>query len=263
MNIEERFDKIEAYVLGTLNEVEKENFEQEISADKELATEVQLHKMEHEAMRILDRDHLKAQFSNWATEKQQQEQSSAKIVKMSSSRRLITRRLSIAASFLVLLIAGFGLIQNNYSNNALANELMPPTNWTDRGSMDGNPIEIAFEAMENKNYEEAIQIFDDLKNTQYAETALLYKAEAYYLSENYQLAESNYQTIVNENKSTANIHKAERGLVATFLKQNKTEAAITLLTSIAQNETHTYQKEAQIILEKQESWLRKLVVSKL
>jgi tetratricopeptide (TPR) repeat protein len=62
------FDKIEAYINNALSPAEKKAFEADIANDDDLATAVQMHRLEHDGMeRILETD-LRQKMKQWETE---------------------------------------------------------------------------------------------------------------------------------------------------------------------------------------------------
>jgi tetratricopeptide (TPR) repeat protein len=62
------FDKIEAYINNALSPAEKKAFEADIANDDDLATAVQMHRLEHDGMeRILETD-LRKKMKLWETE---------------------------------------------------------------------------------------------------------------------------------------------------------------------------------------------------
>ena len=73
------------------------------------------------------------------------------------------------------------------------------------------------------------------------------------MNKDYAAAITTYQEMIASSSSSVNVQNAERGLVAAMLKQGKTEEAKALLTSMAENDQHTHQEEAQKLLEKQNS----------
>ncbi|MEN0004000.1 MAG: hypothetical protein AAF798_07650 [Bacteroidota bacterium] len=64
------YDKIEAYLLNELSEHEREAFEMELSTNVELVKEVELHRVEHDAMELLIAEETKQQFKAWLDEGQ-------------------------------------------------------------------------------------------------------------------------------------------------------------------------------------------------
>ena len=64
----DRFDKIEAYIKKELSEKELVAFQKEMVANEELAKEVQLHRLEWEAMHLIREDKLRAKLKTWQKE---------------------------------------------------------------------------------------------------------------------------------------------------------------------------------------------------
>lgn len=258
MSTEKQFDKAEAYVLGILPPDERTAFEQELTKDSNLATEVQLLRLEHDAMRILEQDDLRQQMAVWSMQKKEMESSGAKIVPM-QKRRSLVRPLAVAASFLVLMVAGWSVIQYNYGSNALGNDFMLTTTLSDRSNIaPSNPLIDALDAMESKNYADAVRILDELDDTIYAERALLLKAEVYVVNQDWEKAILTYEQIIRDGANTSIVQNAERNLAATYLQMGNKTSAKQLLSKIADNPQHLHQADALQLLKKYNSWMGSL-----
>ncbi len=68
MDDQSLFDKIEAYLLNELPEKETEAFKQQIDADPDLALEVELHRLESDAMEVLVAENYKKKMTDWEAE---------------------------------------------------------------------------------------------------------------------------------------------------------------------------------------------------
>lgn len=255
MSTEKQFDKAEAYVLGILPPDERTAFEQELTKDSNLATEVQLLRLEHDAMRILEQDDLRQQMAVWSMQKKEMESSGAKIVPMQKRRSLI-RPLAVAASFLVLMVAGWSVIQYNYGSSALGNDFMLTTTLSDRSNIaPSNPLIDALDAMETRKYADAVRILDELNDTSYAERALLLKAEVYVVNQDWEKAILTYEQIIRSAINISIVQNAERNLAATYLQIGNKTAAKQLLNKIADNPQHLHHADALQLLKKLNSWM--------
>ena len=58
-------DKIDQYLYERMEEADRISFEQEFANNKELAKEVQVHKLEFRAAEILIEEELKTKFESW------------------------------------------------------------------------------------------------------------------------------------------------------------------------------------------------------
>ncbi len=258
MSTEKQFDKAEAYVLGTLPPEERIAFEQALATNKHLAAEVQLLQLEYDAMRILEQDSLRQQMATWSIQKKEIEASSVKVMPM-QKRRFSIQSLAVAASFLVLLVAGWSIIQYNYGSAALGNDFMLTTTLSDRSNIaPSNPLIEALDAMENKDYKNAIRILDELSSTTYAERALLLKAEVYVVNKDWEKAISTYEQIIRNGSNLSIVQNAERNLAATYLQMGNQTAAKQLLGKIADNSQHLHQADALQLLKKYNSWMGRL-----
>ena len=92
------FDRIEAYLTGGMSAAEATSFEQEVSRDEALALELELQKLEHDAMNLMLEEDLKGKMGNWSDAPPVNpfaEEPAAKIIRMDRRRRTL---LSIAAA---------------------------------------------------------------------------------------------------------------------------------------------------------------------
>lgn len=62
------FEKIEAYLAGRMNEAEKVAFEAQLATDPDLALELEMHRLEHDAMNRLVEQEIKGKFAAWSQE---------------------------------------------------------------------------------------------------------------------------------------------------------------------------------------------------
>ena len=219
-------------------------FEEQLSQSTELQEAVQLHQLEQEAMRLLEREQLRTQFSAWKEEKNLSTQQEAKVVAMKSSNRF--RRLAIAASFLLLFGGGLSIWnQINNSDAALATNYFPITSTSDRSNINSeNPLLDILTPLSKKDYNTAISAAELLENTIYREQTLLLKAEALFLKEDFNRAIETYESVIAQNNNISNQEKAEWGKILALLKSDKEKEAQNELKKIADNANHAYQQEA-------------------
>lgn len=71
MREQERFYKIEAYLSGELPEAERQDFERQVENDPALALEVEMHRLEHDAMNVLVEREIRGKMQAWAQEGQE------------------------------------------------------------------------------------------------------------------------------------------------------------------------------------------------
>lgn len=258
MRAEEKFDKIEAYLFGSMTPEERTEFEAAALSDIELQTEINLHELEHQAMQILEEQDLKAQFAAWKTEKVAATEE-PKIVQL-KPRRSLRRVLSIAASVLIVMGVGLNIwVQTTYSNDGLGNAYRERTSLSDRNMGSTNPLNPVLDLMAAQQYEAAITAIEALEQEEYRYVALKLKAESYMQLEDFEAAIATYRTILSENPSQVDRMQAEYLLGLALLQNGESEAAKVTLATIAADETHTYQAEAQALLTQLDSFWRKLV----
>ncbi|MEL6941839.1 MAG: hypothetical protein AAFO82_04165 [Bacteroidota bacterium] len=178
------------YVKGRMNLEDKANLEEALQADKTLAQEVDFYK---EMQAFAD---LKNKMDAFDVELQQE----TKVVEMKPQAKVrklnIRRSISLAASFLVLLVAGGLWFSNaNYSNQALSNKNIDRLDWlTTSTSRQGDneiidPFETGINALQAKDYTTAIDFFEGIpKSDATWSQARLHLAYAQYQSTNFEAA---------------------------------------------------------------------------
>ncbi len=221
------YDRIEAYLFDLLSATEKNAFEAELATNTELQEQLNLHRLEHEAIQLLEEDRIRAQFAEWKQELMTTPEEEPKLVPINRTRTSWRYRIGIAASLLLLLTAGsFWWATQTYSNQALANA--------------------TFEEVSIVRSDAAI-------STRFSEALQEYKAQ------NYDAAISIYQQIIAESTNNSERDQAELNLIAAQLAKGETAPARQALKRIAQSPNHTYQKEATTLLSKLDSIWRKLL----
>lgn len=253
MNNSNNTDRLEAYLMDNMTSQEKIQFEAEINNNPELLSQVNLYKLEAQALKLLERQQLQAQFETWKKEKQQDTGATIRTIKTRNYLQI----LSIAASFLLLVVAGMGWINTNYSNDALADNLFENSTVRSRAEQSSDPLAEASEAMAEKDFERAITLLNEFDGTLLATKATLKKGEAYYQKGDYENAAISYQKIINNpNEQPTNINEANWFLVGVYLKQGETTKATALLSELA-NTPNIRQEEAIDLLKKYQSiWHR-------
>jgi len=120
-----RHTQIEAYLLGRMNATERQQFEQKLTQDDNLATALKAQEAEHEVMEAMVEMDLFRDLKTWRAEAENvvasPQAKEAKVVPL--YRRFAT--LAIAASFLLLVSAAFWLMQN--INNPINNDNLAET----------------------------------------------------------------------------------------------------------------------------------------
>ncbi len=231
MNLD-NYDKIEAYLFDLLDEKERATFEAELKKDDKLKAEVNLHRLEQQAIKLQEEQNLRAQFAEWKQEKKSNTEiaSEAKVVSMKPTRRSLFYRLSAAASVLLVLSAGtFWWANTTYNNQALADAAFEfSSNDRSNASTATSDFELAEQAFTDGKHKEAIDI---------------------------------YQNIIETNSNPTEVHLAEWNLANVQLAAGNTATAKLSLGRIAEDEAHTYQEAAAELLPKLNSFWRKLTVN--
>ena len=136
-------EKIDTYIAGKMPPEERTTFEQQMKTDVALEQEVKAHVAEREAIKLLLQEDFKQSIAQWRSEGVA-EKEEAKVVTMKPARsRSFRRVLTLAASFLVLVVAGLGFFaQSNYSDQALinANYLTADSAGDKSGAEEVNPL---------------------------------------------------------------------------------------------------------------------------
>lgn len=265
--MEDKFStyKIEEYVNGKLDEQEKISFELLMAKDKELAKEVALYKSIANVSEVKGDEELDTLISGIGKEleeedffipegKRQDSQSEtvkSEINKPTDSEaeilpfRLITL-ISIAASFLVLCLVGGGWwAKANYSDRALTQQNFDQAtiNTMIRGEgTKTNILSSGLEALANKNYKEAIPLFESISESEdLYPNARLYLALAQFKIEAYSDAAVNAKTVAN--LKTRFQEKARWLQINSMLAGGQTnEEFEALLDDLANNSSDDYYK---------------------
>lgn len=258
----QKFDQIEAYLSGDMNETAAAAFDKKVANNPVLAAAVDRHLLAHDAIEIMIEENLRAEMKNWSGT----ENKSAKIHQIGQAkgggkvRRLFY---SLAAAASVAIVVGFFGLQfstNNYSNAALSEgayhfdfSTTRSTNTTE------SPLAPGLKAYEAANFTEAIQYFQNIAptNPQYKE-AQFYLGHSLYQNKDYNKATNVFQTVITAN----DIHykeAAEWYQIVSYLAAKKQDNNFTtLLNQLVIDEGHTYHNNAVELNNKLNSFWRTL-----
>lgn len=247
---EEDYDQIEDYLYGRMSEDQASAFEERVRKDGTLAEELEVKRMEQQTLRLLSQNQLRSEMTNWKAEREVEQPSEAKVVKM--PRRRLLYRLSAAASILLLIGLPLWWVNQVYSNEALAgNALGLKTSRSDRSNVAAdNPLLQALDLANAGNFQEADNQLQALQGTPFAEEAQLLRAEIYCEQEQYNEAIPVYQNLAESSEDLIVKQRAEWLLSNAYLITDQEDQAQQLLTSIASNDGHLHQSEAQKLLKK-------------
>ena len=235
------------YVKGRMSQEDKLRLEQELQMNEDLAAEVDFYK------EMQSFANLKNKMD--AFDKDLQKETKVMAMKPKAKvRRFNTRRsISLAASFLVLLVAGGLWFSNaNYSNQALSNKNVDRLDWlTSSTSRQGDsgisdPFETGIDALREQDYSSAIDFFESIPKSDVAwSQARLHLAYAQYQSTNYQVAKATLDELIQENTSTINRQKAEWLKLQVLLASGESKDEFkALLNAISTDTQHLFQRQA-------------------
>ncbi|MEM9887267.1 MAG: outer membrane protein assembly factor BamD [Bacteroidota bacterium] len=250
------------YIKGRMSPEDQAAMEQQIQLDKDLAADVDFYK---DLQGFAD---LKNQMDAFDADLQEE----TKIVEMKPQakvRRLNLRRtMSLAASFLVLLVAGGLWFSNtNYSDQALSSKNVDRLDWLatndsrQGGSENIDPFKTGIDALQDKDYAAAIDFFESIpKSDATWSQARLQLAYAQYQSTNYQNAKTTLDELIQENRSTINRQKAEWLKLQVLLASGQSKDEFEqLLNTISTNAQHLFQPQALEMQQDLNTFWRKLI----
>ncbi|MEM0998820.1 MAG: hypothetical protein AAGN35_17310 [Bacteroidota bacterium] len=165
------------------------------------------------------------------------------------SRKLF-RYLSVAASVVLLAVAGFIFLRSPLTPQSVAQEYFEVFDGNVvRGGLHSttNIYDTAKQLYNDKKYSEAAPLFDEVDSIQ----SLYYAANSYYEIGQYDLAADRFRSVIAKGDGYA--EDAEFGLAMTLLMQENVADARNLLNDMAQDERHNYTAKAREVLQKIES----------
>jgi tetratricopeptide (TPR) repeat protein len=225
------FDKIEAYLLGMMDDAEQATFEQAMATDTDLKSAVEAQKLEHRAMELAIRDDLRAQMSAWSMDTE------------TASPLQVTTTTAAAAS--VLLVLGF-FGRSLFGPSEV--DTLSYFNSTTRssGSMNEMPevLRPGLSALKGGRYDEAIAAFGQVTDPNYKPQALLFSGECYFRLKKYEDA---IATFTLAESMAANAEQKDSAQWFRFLAlkaAGKKAEAAALKAVIRANDGHTFWEEA-------------------
>ncbi|MCK5171657.1 MAG: tetratricopeptide repeat protein [Bacteroidales bacterium] len=165
------------------------------------------------------------------------------------------RRFYYAAASAALLIATGGLVQRlispNLDNNAVFEKYYAPYDVTvtyRSGNIEVDRLLLnALERYEEKDYEQALILFEEVLKTRENDMAIsLYSGISYMEEEKYQKATKSFNNIITDNDNLF-IEQAEWYLAMCYLKTEKTDKAQNVLNEIIKEESY-YKDQATKVL---------------
>ncbi len=239
MNKNDKTILIDRYISGKLEDTELWEFKTNIENDASLAHEVKLRREIYGTIGNDKKMELLETLNSIKT------RTHTRRFKINIHSRQIQ---AFAASVIVLMIIGAGLISNYTGNNGNVNYNVYTEYFIDEGSLlttrsDANSSNSVVESgvlLYDKNeFSEAISLF---KSTPENVIARLYCGFSYMKLEEFDMAEKQFEYIINHNDNIF-IDQAEWNLGLSYLANNKTEQADVIFTKIA-SENGAYGKQA-------------------
>jgi tetratricopeptide (TPR) repeat protein len=267
MNQEQLYDRIDAYLWDMLSTDERITFEKDLATDDVLRSELALRRLENEAIRLAEKDDLRAKMKAWKAESLADnitEKQEAKVVALNQPKIARFKPMQWAAAAAILIGVLFGgnfLVKSNYSNEALVSEFYGNSGSILRGSRGDLPKEFdqAMQLMQAGKYQEAIPVLESINDSAIFVTTRFTLAEAYFKTKNFDQAQVYYRQIIERNETVVSVQEAEWKTVLTLLAAHKTSNEFTtLLNRIATDDKHSFQKKAQDLTAKMNSFWRGL-----
>ncbi len=252
--MEKAYEKIEAYLDGSLNEAERIAFEKALEADDELAAAMDRHLMANDAIEVLIADNLRAELKTMAAD--------TKIKPIAEKRgglRHYLAPLAIAAS-VALMVGVFGFLQKGkYSNDGILSRHYTAYEMpTVRSGNNNQALAEGVRAFQSKDYSKAIEYFKGIpvEDPLYTK-AQFYLGQAYYQNE--QAAEAIVPFgVVAQSDDLELSEKADWYALLAGLASNQVEKASfqNRLERITTDTGHSYHGQAKEIQADLESFWR-------
>jgi len=262
-------NKIIDYLLNRMDESERSEFSIRIDNDPELAEEVKFFKTLGLVARKADQEKFKDAVSGVHQTLGKEGfflTSEKKLLPDSSKTRIrkIWRPIAIAASILLVIgVSGKIWVDSQFSSRALANQYFEPVTSISEVRIGENQptgqLDRAKSAFDSENFELARQEFSTI-----ASDSPLYTESQYFLGHtydklaNYDQAIESFRTVISA-EDVRFQDQAEWYLVQMLLKTGRSvNEVMESLDKIAEDGTHSFQKDAQELQEKLNSFWRQL-----
>lgn len=248
------YQEIEDYVNKKLSTSESADFEAKMAKDSNLTDEVNFYKDVAKVTKYKSQKDIENTISAAESELSADGFFNHKANKTGNTRVFRLRNIqAIAASFLVLIVAGFWIMSSNYSNEGLVAD-----HFSDTGISSGlrssdnpdDPFTPGLIAMEEENFEKAAEFFSSISETDEAYyEARLFLAKAQLKNGNFDWAAEN-AILVSGSESVFKF-EAEWLHLKILLSAGKTGPEFdSLLDNLAQNGEDEFYKNKGIDLQK-------------
>ncbi|MEA3444857.1 MAG: hypothetical protein U9R19_09060 [Bacteroidota bacterium] len=245
-----KFELIDNFLMGRLDEQEMQSVKDRISTDTEFAETVAEHMKIIKLIRVHEENKIRRKFSEL-----DETQNTGKQVK----KVYMIRTLAVAASISLILISYFAFFSNSFNKiegNEIASNmpyvceyLQPPINYfmqRSRGRSEENKLSDAMLLYDNQQYKQASIIFDELLLTDSNKVNVLFYGGVSYAKSNQpkKALECFMETETKENIFSQEL-QWYKSLI--YLDTGEIEKAKELLYGIINSESK-YQKDAELIL---------------
>ncbi len=256
-----KYEKIEAYLNGTLPPTEYEVFEQEIQSNPKLAEQVQLFREIDKALE--DEGALNFQKVVQAEEEAFLKEFEKEVSEEENSKPLrkiggFNRQWMMAASFLIFLFSAFLLWQFQPSESSSNEELFAqyvetyPLNEDVRGNdSTATNFEIGIQQYQAKDFDAAVQTFESLAATNGKDMSLAFSLGNAYLNQTppqFILAEQQFRKIIT-NDSSIYVSKAKWYVALILLQKGELTEAKNLLKDVTESGDKYGRKAEELLKE--------------
>ncbi len=239
---------IDKYITGRIEDNDLKEFKTRLETDANFAREVKLRK---DIYNTIGNDKKMALLKTLNNISLRKANSAFRI-------NIYSRQIqAFAASIVVLLIVGAGLLTNYIGNDQLSNIDIYNTHFIDEGSIistrseakiNNSLVETGIRLYSNEKYTEAVSMFDSNPENIIAR---LYTGFSYMKLEQFDKAEKQFKYIINHSDNIF-IDQAEWNLGLSYLANNKTNQASEVFAKIAA-EDGAYRTPASDIIKKLEN----------
>ena len=255
-------EKIRRYLRNRMSEEEREKFKTELNSDPTLKEEVATHALAMNVADEIQKEKLIAQMEGYSFKEENAQ-------KLKPKRAL--RIWAIAASVLLLVVAGSIYFLNQFSNDALytiSEDKYPPFE-NNKLSADAikqienfDPYFILI--LQNKEIEktpESTKYFSSFdKNNELFFRAQFNLAYSFLLAKDYPQSKIVFQSIISsEDADKSLIEEAQFYLALVSLLNDETEETVEQLNIIANQKDHKYSARAEKLLNKLDSFWRAFI----
>lgn len=244
MKQEEKTNLIERYITGKLEDTELWEFKINLENDEELAREVEIYREMYSTISNDKKMELLKTLTSFNTNKQKRQ------FKINIYSRQVQ---ALAASIIVLMMIGAGLLINYIGNSDVSNYNVYTEYFIDEGSLlttrsnaetTNALVKSGIKLYNNGKYEQTISLFDSNPDNVIAR---LYSGFSYMNLKQFDMAENQFKYIINHGDNIF-IDQAEWNLGLSYLADEKTEQAKTIFAKIASEDGAYSQQATNIIM---------------